>query len=1289
MEKELYDIKNGIIDKIILITAIASLPVNIASLLPYYEIGCQNICFFHVSLPVFFFGLLALKNKLNFYLKTHSLSVVFLLIGILGKIYFGFAGAFYYSFLPILLSGILLKKKQAIIYLVSVIGLLVSVGILNGFGYLSPKVDFVNSQLLSILWIAFLATIIHFTLIVYIVAREFLAYLIKTVGEKNCAIEHGKNQENLLQHIIDNIPGLVFIKDENGVYKFANKIFRKVFNIEGPIKGQNDYDLFDKEYAQKISLDDKRTINENKNEQVEENFYIDNKEYTYLTNKTIIKNEWNKNDLLGVALDVTEKKEIERELISSKEKYELLFKDLPIGAYRTAFCGNILEVNEKAANIFGFDSPLEMKEAIKNITSDLYENPEDRGEILQSILDSGYSRTDTLLKRKDGSTFYACLIVRTITESNGTKILAGTVENIDARKDAEQKLKESRKQLQQIFDYSPAIMILLDENLELININRSGLEFVGQDFDRIKKNKPGELLNCINSILHEDGCGHSVNCKTCIIRKKSLETLNNKKACYKKEVQLITYKNNKQEEFTFFMSTYPIVDKKTTLLLTLENITELKEVQKVYDQAQRRYRELFEFSRDGFIIVSTDGSFISANPSYCKLVGYTLEELQTKGDSLNITPLEWRLWEQKEIESKLLKEKGYSGIYEKEYVRKNGEVFPIEIQKFTVKGPDGKTDYIWGIVRDITERKRAETALFESEKRISMALQNSNEGIWDWNLKDDLWFYSPTYYTMVGYEPYEFREEFNEWKKRVHPEDRIKVLPLLNDYLDGKSTDYMIEFRFMTKKDGYKWLRSKGKIVERDEKGKPKRIIGTHTDINIEKKALIALEESDSRLKTAQRMAKIGYWHMDIVKNELEWSDEVYRIFDMEPGEFNATYDAFLKYIHPDDRAMVDSTYQNSLINKRPYEIEHRLLTKMRNLKYVKEKCDTEFDKKGNPVRSIGTIQDITEIKRVRLELEQYHKHLETIVRKRTEELNASNEELKTANEELQYKNEKIGEQKKKLEKALDDLKKAQSQLIQAEKMASIGVLSAGIAHEINNPINYISGGMAALRKKHNLLLYTIGKYREILRSDEQDKIEKINELVDEQKLLQLINKTKRMMNNIQTGIDQTIGIVNSLKTFTDSQQSTFILSDVNQIIENALIILRNKYKNRIKIIKELGDVPKIECIKSKVSQVIMNLTLNAIQAIEEEGMITITTKIKTNKYIEVSIMDTGCGIPEKYRAQIFDPFFTSKSVGKGTGLGLYLVYTIIEQHKGQIDYTSEVGVGTTFTILLPIKAEN
>ncbi|MFK7818670.1 MAG: sensor histidine kinase [Planctomycetaceae bacterium] len=292
---------------------------------------------------------------------------------------------------------------------------------------------------------------------------------------------------------------------------------------------------------------------------------------------------------------------------------------------------------------------------------------------------------------------------------------------------------------------------------------------------------------------------------------------------------------------------------------------------------------------------------------------------------------------------------------------------------------------------------------------------------------------------------------------------------------------------------------------------------------------------------------------------------------------------------------------------------------------------------------------------------------------------------LEDKSRELYVANEKVREQ-------YESIRAAQGQLVHSEKMASVGQLAAGVAHEINNPIGFVTSNVQTLTGYMELYQSLLEDYVELTnayRAGDSDKVARLTLKIDEKREAEdidyVVDDTTDLLKESRDGLVRVREIVQNLKSFVHLDQNTVQTACVNEGLEATLKVVWNELKYKCTVERNYGEIPQIRCFAGELNQVFLNLLVNAGQAIDESGTILIATDSADNE-VFVHISDTGRGIPPENIEKLFDPFFSTKSVGEGTGLGLSVSYGIVEKHNGQISVDSVVGEGTTFTVRLPIS---
>ncbi|HAF30027.1 MAG TPA: hypothetical protein DCG75_13385 [Bacteroidales bacterium] len=545
--------------------------------------------------------------------------------------------------------------------------------------------------------------------------------------------------------------------------------------------------------------------------------------------------------------------------------------------------------------------------------------------------------------------------------------------------------------------------------------------------------------------------------------------------------------------------------------------------------------------------------------------------------------------------------------------------------------------------KDFSERRKVESVLTESELKYRTLFDHAQIGIYQTTPEGVILQSNPALIKMLGFDSLE------ELSKRNTNEENAYVNSSRKTFVDliekqGFVKDFESEWK--TKNEESIIIRENARIV-RDSKGNTIYYEGFVENITEKKKAEKTLKESEEKYRTL-----------------MESMSEVIMMVDND-DRVQYVNKKFTETLGYTSEEIIGEIGYQKLLDPKDHEIIIRENEKRKKnhlsqyeLSFIAKNGDKiDFLVSGSPVKdaqgktigSMGAMTDITERKKIAKELAKYRQHLELLVQERTEELATANEELVSTNEELHN-------QREELEAVLLNLQETQKQLIQAEKMASLGVLASGVAHEINNPLNFIQGGVYGLEQYFD------------------------------ENLIEHKDNVRELIKSINIGIDRAANIVTSLNHYNRRNDSKLEPCDIHSIINNCLVILRNQIENKIEVEKKYTSQPFILIgNEGKLHQAILNILSNAVQAIDDKGKIKIKTK-KTNQILEIKISDTGCGISPENLSKIFDPFFTTKEAGKGTGLGLSITYNIFAEHNGSIHIESKTGKGTSVYIKLPLN---
>jgi PAS domain S-box-containing protein len=680
-------------------------------------------------------------------------------------------------------------------------------------------------------------------------------------------------------------------------------------------------------------------------------------------------------------------------------------------------------------------------------------------------------------------------------------------------------------------------------------------------------------------------------------------------------------------------------------------------------ETEKKLQTILYSIGDGVITTDMEASIVRMNPVAEELTGWTIDRAEGKelSEVFKIVNVKTREISETSVEKVMKSGKIVSLAEHMILLSKQGSEYMIADSAAPIRDDKGEFTGVVLVFRDITEEYRVQESLRQSEERLDLAMFGANDGLWDWYLDIDRIVFDSRYYTMAGYTPDEFPGAFEEWEKRIHPEEIREAKMAIEQYLAGERESYKIEFRFLRKDGDYMWIRAKGKIVTRDEKGAPLRFVGTHSDITQSKQAEEALQESERTLREAQKFAHLGSWFWDVKSGHVEWSDEVYNIFRLSREEFTPQIDSILGLSPwPGDQDRATELIQRAIESHKQGSYEQRFLHPDNTIGHYFSTFQGFYDAEGNLATMKGTVQDITERKKneealkkaqdyiiniidsmpsiligvdINAQITQWNKaaqkatgvsskdamgqSLGRVVPRLDSEMKLVNRALinsveqtdlkKTYNKdgETHYENitvyPLISNGVKGAVIRIDDVtekERIEEMMIQSEKMLSVGGLAAGMAHEINNPLAAMIQTANVMSKRLTDIEIPANRHAAEKTGITMDGIKSFMEKRDIPRMLAAINESGCRIADI----------VKNMLSFARKSEDALSFYDPVDLFDKTLELAATEYDfnkeydfNTIKILKEYEDhLPMLPCEGVKIQQVLLNILRNGAQAMQE-----------------------------------------------------------------------------------------
>lgn len=363
------------------------------------------------------------------------------------------------------------------------------------------------------------------------------------------------------------------------------------------------------------------------------------------------------------------------------------------------------------------------------------------------------------------------------------------------------------------------------------------------------------------------------------------------------------------------------------------------------------FQLIFENSRDGVVTVSPTGRILEANPAFCQMLGYSLSELRRMKNFYEVTPEKWRAWEEEEIWNRRLMNEGASGLYEKEYIRKDGSIFPVELQSYTVWDDDGNVKYLWGVARDITDRKKAENELRTSEEKFRGYIEHAPQAVFIADATGHYLEANPAAAQMTGYSEEEITSM--TFQDLILEDEIDHVAAHLQELLDSGETE--LEGLFVTKSGEKRWWKVSATRLSAN------CLFSIVEDITERKRIECQLRDTNERMELAADSAGFGVWDLNLNTNTLVWDKWMYKLYGLSPGEFENVYEGWKSRLHPDDVERAEREVKQAISETKHFDTEFRIVLPNKTIRYIKAKAVVVDDADGAPDRMTGINYDITE----------------------------------------------------------------------------------------------------------------------------------------------------------------------------------------------------------------------------------------------------------------------------------------------------------------------------------------